>query len=277
MPMPVGCFARQSSRSAWILRRSPQVSSEAIAKQLAAPGCDGVLGPATDGGWWSLALMHPRWARGLSDVPMSTPHTGNATLTMLRGAGARVMTADRLTDVDTATDAALVAGESPDTRFALTWQRLVSGTHSPAALFDEALAGAPCVLHGMPKGPVELPVETWRGGCDEADHALVGAVLGAYAGRGLWPRPAHSWLGIAGNGGTGDRRCGRGCPVDAGSRRAGDPTGRLRCAAGRRSLGVGAARRWQHRDRRRPGPAAPPGRVADVSRRSRGRGGVPAR
>ena len=36
---------------------------------------DAVLGPATDGGWWVLALSDPAAARVLVDVEMSRPDT----------------------------------------------------------------------------------------------------------------------------------------------------------------------------------------------------------
>jgi len=160
---------------------TPQVTARhlaAVVQRLGATDCDAVLGPASDGGWWCLALGHPRWGRGLSAVPMSTSQTGAATRAMLTGAGARVRCTQQFNDVDTADDAAEVAMLAPDSRFAAAWRRVVDDLHSPADLFDEALAGAPCVVHGMPSGPVELPVDVWRGDCDASDRVLVGECSG---------------------------------------------------------------------------------------------------
>jgi glycosyltransferase A (GT-A) superfamily protein (DUF2064 family)/SAM-dependent methyltransferase len=160
---------------------SPQVTGQhlrAVLDRIAAGNCDAVLGPASDGGWWLLALAHPRWAAGLRDVPMSTAHTGAATQAMLRKAGARVVSTSLLDDVDTVPDAQRVAALAPESRFAQAWRHLVTGPGSPTDLFDEALAGASCTLHGLPGGPVELPVGAWRGGLDEADRGLVAACSG---------------------------------------------------------------------------------------------------
>lgn len=155
---------------------TPQVTGRHlldIADRLEAGESDAVLGPASDGGWWSLGVAHPRLARGLRDVPMSTSQTGLATRAMLERAGAQVVTTAMLDDVDTSTDAALVATMAPDSRFALAWKRVSVARPSPADLFDEALSGAPCLVHGLPGGPVALPVELWRGDCDPTDRRLV--------------------------------------------------------------------------------------------------------
>lgn len=79
---------------------------------------DAVLAPATDGGWWALALADPRHGASLSGVPMSTPDTGAATRAALRERGLTVATGPTLSDVDTVADARAVAGLCPGSRFA---------------------------------------------------------------------------------------------------------------------------------------------------------------
>ncbi|GAA0570889.1 TIGR04282 family arsenosugar biosynthesis glycosyltransferase [Actinomadura livida] len=78
---------------------------------------DAVFGPAADGGFWLLGLAHPD-ARLLRGVPMSRPDTGRIQLARLRAAGLDVALLPELTDVDTAGDAAEVAGLAPHGRFA---------------------------------------------------------------------------------------------------------------------------------------------------------------
>jgi rSAM/selenodomain-associated transferase 1 len=74
---------------------------------------DAVLGPADDGGWWTLGLRDPAHADALVGVPMSTDRTGELTLAALRDRGLRVALLPRLRDVDTADDAYAVARECP--------------------------------------------------------------------------------------------------------------------------------------------------------------------
>lgn len=180
---------------------TPQVTPvqlDAASEQLAKGHCDAVLGPASDGGWWCLGLAHPRWASGLVAVPMSTPQTGRATHTMLTSSGAHVVQTAALTDVDTLADAAQVAREAPDSRFADAWRRLAMRTHSPAELFDDALAGRSCFVHGMPQGPIELPVRTWLGSCDVVDKALLAGCAGATLDIGCGPGRLTHGLAVRG-------------------------------------------------------------------------------
>lgn len=79
---------------------------------------DAVLGPAADGGWWALGLRDPRHASVLVTVPMSSPDTGSWTARALRAAGRLVADLPMLSDVDTMTDAAVVAESLPGSRFA---------------------------------------------------------------------------------------------------------------------------------------------------------------
>ncbi|MCL8027321.1 TIGR04282 family arsenosugar biosynthesis glycosyltransferase [Nocardioides bruguierae] len=70
---------------------------------------DAVLGDATDGGWWVLALRDPSRAACLADVPMSVPETGRLTRAALEADGLTVGSTAVLTDVDTVPDADAVA------------------------------------------------------------------------------------------------------------------------------------------------------------------------
>lgn len=99
---------------------TPQLTGAVIDRVAAGLGlADAVLAPAVDGGWWALALRDPAAAQVLSAVPMSTSHTGEATLVALRAAGLRVELAPVLRDVDTAADAREVAALcGPGRRFA---------------------------------------------------------------------------------------------------------------------------------------------------------------
>ena len=86
---------------------------------------DAVLGPAEDGGWWVLASTHPRFARALRAVRMSTERTYADTRAALEAAGARIADASVLRDVDTPHDADIVSTSAPRTRFAQHWARAV--------------------------------------------------------------------------------------------------------------------------------------------------------
>lgn len=90
-------------------------------------GADAWFGPATDGGFWALGLRRP--SPGLLDrlllgVPMSAARTGEALLDRLGAEGLSVATLPRLRDVDTPTDATVVAAQAPGTRFARLLTRL---------------------------------------------------------------------------------------------------------------------------------------------------------
>lgn len=101
---------------------TPQLTADLLHRVLARlADHDAVLAPATDGGWWALALRDPDRAAALREVPMSTPTTYLDSRTALLTAGLRVADAPVLTDVDTAQDAVRVAAAAPRSRFARTW------------------------------------------------------------------------------------------------------------------------------------------------------------
>jgi hypothetical protein len=76
------------------------------------PGIGAWFGPATDGGFWALALRRPDGAL-VRGVPMSTGTTGLHQLERLSAAGLRVGLLPPLTDIDTAADVPLAARRSP--------------------------------------------------------------------------------------------------------------------------------------------------------------------
>jgi len=100
---------------------TPQVTAELLldsARRLTAPDVGGVLGLASDGGWWALGLSDPRQASFLLGVPMSRSDTGARTLADLRRAVDIVIELPVLTDVDTVDDLWPVAELQPsDSRF----------------------------------------------------------------------------------------------------------------------------------------------------------------
>ena len=99
---------------------TPQVTPallEAGLAALAGPEADAVLGPATDGGYWTIGLSRPD-ARALTSVPMSSPDTGRRQRERLEELGMRIAELPALQDFDTLEDARAVAALAPHTRFA---------------------------------------------------------------------------------------------------------------------------------------------------------------
>jgi glycosyltransferase A (GT-A) superfamily protein (DUF2064 family) len=112
-------FAACSGPTLLIGMDTPQVSRALLAPALAPDAwdrADAWFGPSEDGGFWALGLAAPDPAL-LRGVPMSTAHTGRIQRERLVGAGLRVDDLERITDVDTARDAALVASLIPRSRF----------------------------------------------------------------------------------------------------------------------------------------------------------------
>ncbi|MEU1888576.1 DUF2064 domain-containing protein [Micromonospora sp. WMMD987] len=110
----------------------------------ATDGPDAVLGPADDGGWWTLGLRDPAHAEVLRTIPTSVADTGRLTLAALRRRGLRVHLLPRLRDVDTAADAHAVAAGCPATsRFAAAVAAHVPTTAVAAHMPTAAVAAAP--------------------------------------------------------------------------------------------------------------------------------------
>jgi rSAM/selenodomain-associated transferase 1 len=95
---------------------TPSLLSDGL-RALAAPGVDAVLGPATDGGYWTVGLTGSP-ASAFAGVPMSHATTCTAQRARLRRLGLRVHEHRALCDVDTIEDARAVARQAPGTRFA---------------------------------------------------------------------------------------------------------------------------------------------------------------
>lgn len=111
--------AQAGTGSVLIGMDTPQVTARLLASVAAAlDDADAVLGPADDGGWWTLGLRDPAHAEALRTVPMSTVDTGAATAAALRSRGLRVRLTGSLRDVDTASDAWEVAGQCTGGTFA---------------------------------------------------------------------------------------------------------------------------------------------------------------
>lgn len=99
---------------------TPQVTPELLAtgmRALECGGTDAVLGPAYDGGYWSIGVK--RHTPGLfAGVPMSSPRTCEEQRRRIEQLGLRLREQRRLRDVDTIADARKVACEAPRSRFA---------------------------------------------------------------------------------------------------------------------------------------------------------------
>ncbi|MBN2622441.1 MAG: DUF2064 domain-containing protein [Acidimicrobiales bacterium] len=109
---------------------TPQLSAADLDEALAHlndGGVDAVIGPATDGGWWTVGLHRPD-PHVFVGVPTSRADTGARQHARLAALGLRTHTLRTLTDVDTWPDAAAVAAAAPGTRFADAVRRVGAGT-----------------------------------------------------------------------------------------------------------------------------------------------------
>lgn len=121
---------------------TPQVDAKLLSQCLElldGDGVDAALGLATDGGWWVLGVRRPELVDLIADIPTSRPDTGARTMAALRAAGCRVVELPELSDVDTWDDAAAVAPDVPDGRFAAA----VAATVAALGAAGEALALEP--------------------------------------------------------------------------------------------------------------------------------------
>lgn len=110
---------------------TPQFSADHVAPLLHdwstdAPGLDAWIGPATDGGFWALALRRPDGAL-IRGVPMSTDTTGAQQTARLSARGLSVGTLPELADMDHFSDALDIAAVIPETDFAHAVQDAAQG------------------------------------------------------------------------------------------------------------------------------------------------------
>jgi len=97
---------------------TPQVvSGDLIGAMALLDASDSILGPALDGGWWTIGLHEPDDELFLG-VPMSRPDTGAQQLGRMLERGLDPALLPTRRDVDTFADAVAIAACAPDTRFA---------------------------------------------------------------------------------------------------------------------------------------------------------------
>lgn len=97
---------------------TPSVLTAAV-DTLLTRDVDAVLGPAVDGGYWTIGLREPA-AEVFVGVPMSTPSTCEAQRERLADLQLSFSELAVMRDVDTIDDAWVVAAEVPTSRFART-------------------------------------------------------------------------------------------------------------------------------------------------------------
>ena len=132
---------------------TPQVTAqllESAMRPLADNTADAAFGPAGDGGFWLLGLRRPD-PRLMLGVPMSAADTGTVQLARLANAELRVHHMPCRLDVDTAADAAAVAGEIPHSRFAATLRAMLAQ--------PDRQPGLTTLLPGCP--PAALQRQAW--------------------------------------------------------------------------------------------------------------------
>jgi glycosyltransferase A (GT-A) superfamily protein (DUF2064 family) len=100
---------------------TPQLTPELLLDGMHAlngGGADAVLGPALDGGYWSVGLRSAH-RPVFAGVPMSSPATLRLQRARLAGLGLSVHEQPPLRDVDTIDDARAVAAGAPESHFAV--------------------------------------------------------------------------------------------------------------------------------------------------------------
>jgi rSAM/selenodomain-associated transferase 1 len=103
---------------------TPRLLRDGI-RALARPTVDAILGPARDGGYWSVGLRCYD-APVFAGVEMSSATTCSQQRARLRALGLRIQSQLQLRDVDTIEDARAVAREVPSSRFAAVLAAIVA-------------------------------------------------------------------------------------------------------------------------------------------------------
>jgi rSAM/selenodomain-associated transferase 1 len=107
---------------------TPQLTERLLLDGIEAleSGADAVLGPALDGGYWSVGLERAR--REVFDkIPMSVATTLGEQRARIRSLGLRLHEQSALRDVDTMEDARVVARQAPGSRFAAAVAKITTG------------------------------------------------------------------------------------------------------------------------------------------------------
>jgi uncharacterized protein len=119
-----GAFADTGSPALLVGMDTPQLTAELLADGLRAlRDHDAVLGPAADGGYWSVGLRCPCPA-AFAGVPMSTDQTHAQQRRRFDALGLDTYRQPELRDVDTIADAHAVAALAPRSRFAAALRSL---------------------------------------------------------------------------------------------------------------------------------------------------------
>jgi len=115
---------------------TPQVTSaelDALLEVVLFNPRSAVLGPTTDGGWWTIGLRGTDPRRVFTGVPMSRACTGAAQAARLRALGLQVRTVHEHRDIDTFADLAAVAAAIPDSRTAGAWRQWAGAASARAS------------------------------------------------------------------------------------------------------------------------------------------------
>jgi uncharacterized protein len=113
-------FAAVDAAALLVGMDTPQLTAEAIEAaiaRLADPGIDAVLGPAADGGYWSIGLRRAD-AAVFEGVEMSSRRTAELQRARLRELDLSCAELQLMRDFDTYEDARAVAALCPETEFA---------------------------------------------------------------------------------------------------------------------------------------------------------------
>lgn len=106
---------------------TPQLTAERLDTALETlNGADVVIGPAPDGGYWSIGL-HDGNPAVFDGVPMSTTHTLAAQRTRVAALGLECVDLETLRDVDTFADAQVVAGAGGAPHFSAAVAQVARG------------------------------------------------------------------------------------------------------------------------------------------------------